>query len=167
MAALCILLAAACGYDYKRKRIPNYLIAFMAVVGVGWRFGESGIRGSLSYLMEAAVIMSLLYLFFKIGAIGAGDVKLFGVSAGYLPCSKILMFLFVSLLISAIISLLKMWKEKNLFERLRCLASYLSDVKKGGVWKLYPESGMEKQTAGICLSGPVLLSLLLYLGGVY
>ncbi len=167
MAALCILLTAACSYDYRRKRIPNFLIAFMAVLGVGWRFWESGVYGALSYLGEAVLIMCLLYPFFKIGSIGAGDVKLLGVSAGYLPGSRILMFLFVSLLISAMISLFKMWMESNMRERLRYLFAYLADVARSGSWHLYLENEREKQAVGICLSGPVLLSVLLYWGGVY
>ena len=167
LAALCILLAAACGYDYRRKRIPNFLIAFMAVIGVGWRFWESSVNGALSYFGEAVFIMCLLYPFFKIGSIGAGDVKLLGVTAGYLPISRILMFLFVSLLISAMISLFKMWKESNMRERMQYLFAYLTDVARSGSWRLYLENEREKQAVGICLSGPVLLSILLYLGGVY
>ncbi len=167
MAALCILLAAACGYDYRRKRIPNFLIAFMAVFGAGWRFWESGVNGALSYIGEAVFIMFLLYPFFKIGSIGAGDVKLLGVTAGYLPMSRILMFLFVSLLISAMISLFKMWKESNIRERMSYLFAYLTDVARSGNWRLYLDNEKEKQAVGICLSGPVLMSVLLYLGGVY
>lgn len=167
MAALCIMLTAACGYDYKRKRIPNYLIALMAVLGVGYRFWESGIDGALSYFGEAALIICLLYPFFKIGSIGAGDVKLFGVTAGYLPFSRILTFLFISLLISAMISLFKMWKESNIRERIRYLSAYLADVARSGCWRLYLEDLREKQEVGICLSGPVLISILLYWGGVY
>ena len=167
LAALCIFLAAACGYDYRRKRIPNVLIALMAILGVGWRFWESGVHGALSYFGEAVLVMCLLYPFFKIGSIGAGDVKLLGVSAGYLPSSRILMFLFISLLISAMFSLFKMWKESNIRERIGYLIAYLTDVARSGSWHLYLEEGEEKAAVGICLSGPVLLSILLYLGGVY
>lgn len=167
MTALSILLMIACGYDYCRKRIPNLLIVFMAALGVGWRFWESGIYGTFSYLGEAVLIMSLLYPFFKIGSIGAGDVKLLGASAAYLPLSRTLIFLFVSLLIAAIISLIKMWREKNMCERLQYLLAYLTDVARSGNWRLYLENERDKSKAGICLSGPVFLSLLLYLGGVY
>jgi len=167
LAAQCILLLAACGYDYHRKKIPNYLIASMAVLGVGWRYGTSGIYGALSYLGEAVLIMSLLYPFFKIGAIGAGDVKLLGVTAGYLPFSRILIFLFISLLIAAMFSLMKMWKENNMCERLLYLLAYFTDVWKGGRWRLYLTDTADKSRVGICLSGPVLLSALLYLGGAY
>ena len=72
LAALCIMLTAACGYDYRRKKIPNYLMALVVVFGVWYRLGESGIDGALSYLGEAVLIICLLYPFFKIGSIGAG-----------------------------------------------------------------------------------------------
>lgn len=142
MAALCVLLTVACGYDYREKRIPNYLIAVMTLLGVGWRFCRDGTGGIIFYLAGAFFIMSLLYPFFKIGTVGAGDVKLFGVAAGFLPFQKIFLFLFVSLLIAAIFSIFKLIVKRR---------------KKYG----------ERHPLKICLSGPVLISVLLCLGGVY
>ena len=37
---------------------------------------DGGVPGALSYLGQAALVMALLYPFFKIGGLGAGDVKL-------------------------------------------------------------------------------------------
>lgn len=65
-------------------------------------------------------------------------MKLLGVTAGYLPAEKILVFLFCSLLVAAMISLAKIWKRDG--------------KRRGGA---------------VCLSGPVLVSVLLFLGGVY
>ena len=158
---------AACGYDYKDKRIPNYLMMWMALLGVGWRFWDEGASGVLFYLGQAVLIMAFLYPFFKIGCFGAGDVKLLGVTAGYLPAEKILTFLMCSMLIAAVISLVKMWKEDSFSERMRYLAGYLTAIAKSGSWQLYMDDRKERQSAGICLSGPVLISVLLYLGGVY
>ena len=31
LAALCVFLTVACGYDYRDKRIPNHLLIWMAV----------------------------------------------------------------------------------------------------------------------------------------
>lgn len=166
MAALCVFLAAACSYDYRDKRIPNGLILLMAAAGAVWRFWDEGPSGALSYAGEAALFMAALYPFFKIASVGAGDVKLLGVTAGYLPPEKILTFLFCSLLIAAMISLWKMWKEKSFGRRLRHLAGYLEAVAKNGVWQTYLKKE-DAQDAGICLSGPALASVLLYLGGVY
>jgi len=156
----------ACGYDYTRHKIPNDLIVLTAVLGMGRCFWESGALEILCYLGKAVFVMALFYPFFKIGTIGAGDVKLLGVTAGYLPFNKILVFLFVSLLAAAIISLIKMWKNRQVRERIGYLLKYLADVSKNGRWRLYLAKE-DKHTAGICLSGPILFGILLYLGGVY
>ena len=167
MAALCAMLMAACWYDYREKRIPNLLIMAVFVFGVGWRLWREGITGSLFYLGQAIVVIIPMYFLFQVGVIGAGDVKLFGVTAGYLPFEKIFYFLFVSLLIAAIISLIKLLKNKNLAERLEIFMKYSADVWKSRSLKLYPAECASDSYRGICLSGPILLSLLLYLGGVY
>ena len=166
MAALCVLLMAACWYDYRKKKIPNVLIATPVMFGVGWRLWSEGIVGVLFYLGQAAMMTILMYFLFQIGTVGAGDVKLFGVTAGFLPFKKIFLFLFISLFIAAMISFLKLLINKNMGKRLRHLVSYLADVIRSG-WKLYPENGLDFPEVGICLSGPILVSLLLYLGGVY
>ena len=138
LTALGVFLVAACSYDYRERRIPNYLILWMAIAGVGWGLWNGGTRGGLWYLGQAALVIAVLYPFFKMGGLGAGDVKLLGVTAGYLPAEKILAFLFFSLLVAAMISLVKF-------------------RKKGG----------ERRSRGVCLSGPVLVSVFLFLGGVY
>lgn len=166
MAVLCVLLGAACGYDYRRSRIPNYLIVLMSVFGAGYCFQMGGLTEMLCYFGKAVVIMLLLFPFFRIGTIGAGDIKLLGVTAGYLPFEKILIFLFVSLLIAAVISLIKMCKNGQFMKRLQYLWEYLTNVVQSGRWRLYPEKE-NRQSSVICLSGPVLLSLLLYVGGIY
>lgn len=138
LGVLCAFLAAACGYDYRERRIPNYLVIGMAVAGAGWRFYHERAPGSFWYLGQAVLVMAVLYPFFMAGGLGAGDVKLLGVTAGYLPAEKILGFLFCSLLIAAMISLVKILKKAD--RRIR---------------------------GGVRLSGPVLVSILLFLGGVY
>lgn len=166
MAALCVLLTAACGYDYRDRKIPNYLILLTAISGVGWR-SWNGVSGILFYLGQALLVMLLLYPFFKIGGLGAGDVKLLGVTAGYLPFEKVLMFLFCSLLIGAVISVIKMWRKHIFKARMQYLAAYLTGVISAKSWQSYQDGKGDRHSGGICLSGPVLISMLLYLGGVY
>lgn len=167
MAALCVLLAAACWCDYRKKKIPNYLIVAMILAGVPWRFLEEGPWAAAQFVFQAILIGGLLYPLFKIGVLGAGDVKLFGVAAGYLPFNKIFLFLFVSLLIAAIISLVKLCHNNYFGERLHYLAEYFADVLISGSWRLYLENGKDSPDIRLCLSGPAFLSLLLYLGGIY
>ena len=166
MAVLCAMLMAACWYDYRKKKIPNLLILVVLVYGVGWRLWWEGMIGSLFYLGQAAAVMIPMYFLFQIAVIGAGDVKLFGVTAGFLPFNKLFLFLFVSLLIAAVLSLIKLMKHKDFVKRMRHVFCYLAAAMRNG-WAFYPESGMELPEAGICLSGPIFVGLLFYLGGVY
>ncbi len=167
MAALCLLLAAACFCDYRKRKIPNYLVAFIVVLGVWFRLQRDGVWGIVFFAGEAALVMVLFYPVFRVGAVGAGDVKLLGVTAGYLPFEKILFFLFFSMLIAAIISIVRLLRGNMLKERLRILAEYLWAVAKNGGLQLYPQDKTKSRRTGICLSGPVLLGVLLYVGGVY
>lgn len=162
-----MILTAACYCDYRKRKIPNILIITAAICGAVWRFAKEGITGAIFYLVQSVMVLALFYLLFRIGAVGAGDVKLFGVTAGYLPFHKILFFLFVSLLISAIISLVKLWEKNNFYKRLRYLVRYLKVVWKCGSFRPYPETGLDDPDITIRLAGPIFLSLLLYLGGVY
>lgn len=166
MATLCVLLVSACVFDYRRRMIPNALIVLLAVWGVGWRLALGGACDMAAALLGAALLVGLLYPFFRIGTIGAGDVKLFGATSIFFPFDKILLFLFISLLASAVISLIKLWKEKKLLSRLRLLGSYLSACMEKGAWKAYPQVDGARERS-VCLSGPVLFGVLLYLGGAY
>lgn len=167
MAALCVLLLAACCFDYRKKKIPNYLIIVIAFTCLLWRFGTEGIRGAAGCVLQALAVGGILYPLYRIGAIGAGDIKLFGVTAGFLPFKKVFLFLFVSLLIAAMISLVKLFRYGNMAKRLRYLTEYLADVYQSGRWRLYLEEDADSPDIRLCLSGPVFFSLLLYLGGVF
>ena len=119
------------------------------------------------YALMTVLMVICLYPLFKIGVLGAGDVKLFGACAGYFPSEKIIYFLFYSLLVAAVISLLKLSMERNVKERLCYFADYILEVAQSGCWSLYMEKERDYRKTGVCLAGPILCSVLLFLGGVY
>lgn len=166
LAVLCLLLTAACGFDYRIKKIPNALVVSAVFAGFLFRFQRDGAGGLLLYLLGAMLITAILYPLYIIGGIGAGDVKLLGAAAGYFPFERIFLFSFVSLLIAAIISLVKLLVNKNFRERLGVFFGYMKKSAGTGALCPYPAAA-EREKAGVCLSGPILLSLLLYFGGVY
>lgn len=139
MGALCIFLLIACYYDYRYRRIPNILILLMLITGVTWRFCEQGGRSTFLYLLTMIVVIAFLCPFFRIKALGAGDVKMFGVCAGYFSGETILYFLFFSLLVAASVSIVTIIINR----RKECLKMKIP------------------------LAGPVLLSILLHIGGMY
>lgn len=167
MKALCFFLLIACCCDYWKGKIPNLLLVFMFIVGWGQSLIGEGLQEVIAFPVECAIVMLLLYPLFKIGALGAGDVKLYGVCAGYLPREKFLFFFFLSLLIAAVISLVKMIRESNAVERIFYFCEYLINVIRTGRFRLYIENEKERKAVSICLAGPILGSVLLYMGGVY
>lgn len=167
MAVLCASLGVVCFFDYRRRRIPNPLIALILAIGAGRGLQQNGPGGAGVYLLVTVLVLFLLYPLFRMGGLGAGDVKLFSVCAGYFPADKIFYFLFFSMLISAIFSLIQLCRERDLWDRVSYFCEYVIAVAKSGKWFLYlPQKG-ERRFPGICMSGPILCSVLLGMGGVY
>lgn len=164
---LCLFLAVACCFDYKARRIPNLWVVSCMLAGIVYRIHREGYVGIWRYLTGAFVTMVLFYFFFRIGSMGAGDVKMLGVCAGFFPWNKVLSFLFFALVIAAIFALCKMYRERNMKDRLYYLGEYLWDVFRCGRWKLYFEGERKNAGAGICMAGPVFCSALMYMGGIY
>ena len=167
LIALCFMLGIACYFDYRKGKIPNLLLIAMLVSGEILTGICGRPREMIGFLLKGIGVILFLYPMFRIGAVGAGDVKLYGICAGYLPLNKFLFFLFFSLLIAAAISLIKIMVQKSAAERFGYFCEYVAGVARSGKFYLYLEDAGERKTATICLAGPILASMLMYLGGVY
>jgi Flp pilus assembly protein protease CpaA len=167
LAVLCVSLGVVCVFDYVTGRIPNLLLAAIFAVGAGWGVYQRGLPGLGIYLVVTVAVVFLLFPLFRIGGLGAGDVKLLAVCAGYFPVHKIFYFLFCSMLVSAIFSIVRLMRERNVRERIAYFCEYCLAVALSGRWQLYLPGKDERKFSGICMSGPVLCSVLLGLGGVY
>src|SRR6476469_9642321 len=80
-----VLLVIACVTDVRWRRIPNALVLTLALTGVAfsvcvepWLAGLGRASGGL------ALGFGIWIVFFVIGAIGAGDVKLFAAAGAWL-----------------------------------------------------------------------------------
>lgn len=140
MEVLCILLLCVCYFDYKYHKIPNKILLLMMIEGLRMSFIAQGWTGIFTFLLSLVVMVFVMYPLFRMGALGAGDVKLFGVCSAYLPYDRVVSFLFFSLLIAAIISLFILVRQQNRKEYLR---------------------------SAIPMAGPIFAGVLLYMGGVY
>lgn len=167
MAVLCGLLLLAALEDLRRARIPNVLIAVLAFYSLWYRWWDAGGPGVLECLKHFLIVFGMTYPLFKINTLGAGDVKLLSVTAGCLTRQVFWNFLLWSLLNAAIISLIKILKERNLKERMACLCFYVIDILKTGQIKRYPAEKTGKNRGKIYLAVPVLVSVLMHVGGVY
>lgn len=167
MVVLCAILGIVCIFDYTRGKIPNLFPAGLVLWGMFESYLRSSLRGVGQYFLVTVVVLFVLYPLFRIGGLGGGDVKLLSVCAGYFPVSKIVQFLFVSMLISAVFSIIPLLKEGNVRERVTYFCSYCAAVARSGKWQLYLPEKSGGKFRGVCMSGPIFCSVLLCLGGVY
>ena len=167
---LLLLLLAAVLMDFKHDRISNGWLLFGSMIGL-YLYGLE--NGWLKiYMVLPAVLLSfcLLYPIYKIGALGAGDVKLFLMTGCYLTTRQVLEVLVFAFAIGAVFSLGKMYKEDNFVERMEYLFSYFIDLLRTGQWKLYEKElrlNRNKYRHRIHFSLPVCLGVLLGMGGLF
>jgi prepilin peptidase CpaA len=73
--ALFVGLAAAIE-DIARRRISNWIPAVAFLAGVAWMMWHSGWRGALSSIAGTVAGFAVFLLFYWLGGMGGGDVKL-------------------------------------------------------------------------------------------
>ena len=62
--------------DLARRHIANWIPAAALAGGFGWHMGQNGWQGALTALAGAAVGFLVFLIFFLLGGMGGGDVKL-------------------------------------------------------------------------------------------
>jgi prepilin peptidase CpaA len=96
---LIVLVSAAAWTDLRTRRIPNWITASGAAIGLGLHIYYAGISGAIQSLAGAALGLAIFLGLYVAAGMGAGDVKLFsavGAFAG--PQSLLLVFVFTGLL---------------------------------------------------------------------
>jgi prepilin peptidase CpaA len=85
-------LGAACVSDVRARRIPNATVLALATAGVAFSLLTAGVaRGSVASVSGLLTGLALWFPLFALGAMGAGDVKLFAASAAWLGPERALM----------------------------------------------------------------------------
>lgn len=108
-----ILVVAAIG-DFRTRRIPNRLVAVLAVLGLGFSLaqepGASGlVRGGGGLIAGLACWLP----FYALGWLGAGDVKLFGAAGAWLGPLQAAEGALIGALFGAVLSLIWMIKSRG------------------------------------------------------
>lgn len=157
--------------DYKYDRIPNGIIAAGTAIGIFSRFRDNGWHGILSAGVVILISFCILYPLFRIGGIGAGDVKLLIMTGSFVSADVQLHVIVFSFIIGAILSIEKMISEDNFKERMQYMFSYMMDVLRAGQWKLYEENfstdSHKYKSNKIHFALPIFLSVMLGLGGMF
>lgn len=112
----------------------------------------------------------LMYSLFKIGTLGAGDIKVLIMTGSFLAVKEFIAVLLTIFVVAAAMSVGKLLVERNGRERLICLLSYASAVAKSRRWELYGEDLRQDNEAyhsnKIHFTIAVLLGTALRIGGL-
>jgi len=86
-----IVLIVASATDIRDRRIPNWAVALLGVLYVGWAFVAPGIS-VLSSLEAGAIVFVVTVALFAMKLVGAGDSKLMTVMALYVGLGLLPLF---------------------------------------------------------------------------
>jgi len=166
---LLLLLLLSALADLGADRIPNGFILLGVACGIA--SGVLSGRGLSSILASVFLAFLLMYPLYIIGALGAGDVKLFILIGSFQETEGMLAILAGSFAIGAGFSLVKLAAEQNGKERLRYFMSYLQDLWRTGRWKIYGED-LKQDYHTYCknkihFAVPILFSAVCRIGGLF
>lgn len=116
------------------------------------------------------VVLCPLY---RIGVIGAGDIKLFSMMGFYFPFMKLIYCIFTAFVLGAFLSVVSMVHYRNFSERMTYLFSYLKECIGMGQLRYYYLDSMENQISKsmddkskIHFAIPIFISVLFHVGGI-
>ena len=133
---LLLLVMTAVVLDFLCFKISNRLIVAGYLLAFALRFAQGGVQELFVVLWNISFPVIALYLFYRMRAIGAGDVKLFSMIGGFVSFKEIVLCMVFSFLIGAVISLGKMLYSGTLFQGLSDGGSYIWGLM-GGNWQEY------------------------------
>lgn len=165
---LLLLLFLAALADLKTDHIPNWFICLGIGIGI---FGGLQYRLNLwSSVFSMLLAFLLMYPLFKIGALGAGDVKLFIMIGSFMEVREFIVVMVYAFVIGAFFSAGKLLTEHNGRERIAYFLSYAADVARTRRWRIYGEDLAQDyqlyRSNKIHFTVPILLGVMLKLGGI-
>lgn len=89
-AATITVLSIAVYYDLRFRRIPNWLTLPALVFGLGYHLITGGLMGLGYSALGVAVGFAFFFLFYVLGGMGAGDVKLMAALGSFLGPKDVL-----------------------------------------------------------------------------
>jgi len=116
-AVFTLLLVLACVTDVRARRIPNRLVAMIAVVGLvfsgvvggGWvAVGKS--------LLGVALGFAIWIVFYAVGVLGAGDVKLAAAAGAWLGVGGIWRASLVAAVAGGVLAVFMLVRERRMRE---------------------------------------------------
>ncbi len=114
-----IMLGVAFITDIKSMKIPNAITVSGMVTGIAWHFISGGWTGGLFALKGAVAGFGLMLILYLLGAVGGGDVKLFGGIGAWIGTLLTLYVMMYSILVAGLIGIVVLIVRREVFSRMR------------------------------------------------
>ncbi|MWV44402.1 prepilin peptidase [Paenibacillus sp. HJL G12] len=114
--------------DIRTMKIPNWLTLTAMLSGVLFHVITNGMHGLAFSAKGLAAGFALVLIMHMIGAVGAGDVKLFGGIGAWLGTLLTVQCLVYSVLCAGVIGILILLRRRETVQRLRKVVGSLAGV---------------------------------------
>lgn len=160
-----ILITLALVSDIKTKKIKNAIVVPFILYGLLWNLYNFKLTGLTNSLLGIVFPIIVLFPFFYLKMLGAGDVKLFCAIGAINGIQFVINNMICSFLAGGIIALLLILVRKNLLQRLGKLFIYLKFCILSKTIQPY-EKGITTGTGSFRFAFAVMIGLLVqnYLG---
>ena len=112
-------LSMAVVTDIQCMKISNRLITCGLLYGLLIQIMGNGYRGVLYFVLNITIPVILLYLLFRMRALGAGDIKLFSVTGSFIATEQLMRVIIYSFVIAAVLGVGKVLYLHLGHERIR------------------------------------------------
>jgi prepilin peptidase CpaA len=116
-----ILVAAAIG-DLRTRRIPNKLVAVLALLGIAYSVARAPLLPGLSTAGGGLLAGLACWIpFYALGWLGAGDVKLYAAAGAWVGAGRAVEGALIGALFGALLSLVWMIRSQGMREAAQTL----------------------------------------------
>ena len=159
---LLTILIVAVVQDFKSRKISNRLILTGLLLSLAFGVILGGVQRVPYILLNISFPVIVLYILYLIGALGAGDVKLFSIIGGFTNLKLLTVCMAASLCVGAVFGLGRMLKNRNLGFSLFKSKRYFEGLLTGSFCS-YRETMAEERNL-IRFSPAILVGLLIAVG---
>jgi len=121
-------------YDVRYRRIPNVLVLGLLIGGLTINITVGGFNGALTSVEGFALAFLPMFLIHVFGAMGAGDVKLFGAVGSVIGVSMVPLTFVVVVMLGAVLAIYTMLRSGTMFSTLHGVLRIFVGIMPG--WEM-------------------------------
>lgn len=160
-----IAAAGAVWMDLRTQKVSNWFILTGLAAGAVYRLFTEGLSGIAAFAAGVFCPILILGILFIFGALGAGDIKLFAVLGGMMGVRQVMQCMLWAFLLGGALSFIILLSCGGIRRRLAYFVQYFQLLFITKQIRPYREGS--GRGASIHFTVPVLMSVLLYMGGIY